>query len=185
MRVLAIDPSLTSLGYAYTVDNGGTVHTGTIKVNPKAKSKKNPTHIVGTARIVEIHRRLVALLDDVRPVVVSYEGYASGKMYPYLLERAELGGVIKKELYERGIPIVLVPPTSLKLYATGKGNSDKEMMMLKMSEHRGEQFTCDDEADAYALLLLGLAYGSVRHRPRDPRHYKNAALKGCTRIGAD
>jgi crossover junction endodeoxyribonuclease RuvC len=169
LRILSIDPSLASLGYAYTLDGGETSFTGTIKANK----------LKGVARLLHVHARITEVISHVIPALVAYEGYSLGKIRPYALDRAELGGLIKKELYDRKIPILLVPPTSLKLYATGKGNADKLEVMAQMGASRGLAFTSDDEADAYGLLLMGLAKLSRRHRPRDPRHYRHRALKGC------
>jgi crossover junction endodeoxyribonuclease RuvC len=169
LRVLAIDPSLASLGYAYTLDGGKTSFTGTVKAGK----------LKGAPRLLHVHARITEIICQVQPALVSYEGYSMGKIRPYALDRAELGGLIKKELYDRKIPILLVPPTSLKLYATGKGNADKPEVMAQMGASRGVDFTSDDEADAYGLLLMGLASLSSRNRPRDPRHYKHRALQGC------
>ena len=62
----------------------------------------------------------------------------------------ELGGVLKLLVFEYRIPLLLVPPTCLKLYATGKGNADKGQVMVAMAKIRKRLFSCDDEADAYA-----------------------------------
>ena len=37
-------------------------------------------------------------------------------------------GVLKYKIYQRGIPLTIIPPTEVKKYATGKGNADKEKM---------------------------------------------------------
>lgn len=55
------------------------------------------------------------------------EGYAfaaKGKVFHI----AENTGVLKYKLYQRGIPVSTIPPTTVKKMATGKGNADKEMM---------------------------------------------------------
>jgi len=41
---------------------------------------------------------------------------------------AENTGILKYNLYLQGNPIILLPPSIIKKYATGKGNADKELM---------------------------------------------------------
>lgn len=133
------------------------------------------------------HREeLREVLDMAEPDLVVYEGYAMGgkrrQTRPY--DAGELGGVLKTMIWEEGYDMLLVPPPSLKLYATGKGNADKDQMRVAMGKLRGSFFSSDDEADAYGLMRMGLAFLSARHRHRDPRHYTHKALRGCEFIEA-
>ena len=41
---------------------------------------------------------------------------------------AENTGVLKYKIYNSGVPLEVVPPTTVKKFATGKGNSDKDQM---------------------------------------------------------
>lgn len=172
MRILAIDPSITSLGYAYEAPQG--VVTG--KVVPKK--------LKGLERLEYVLESVEGLLATTRPDLVVYEGYAMGKFAGRSFDLGELGGLLKMAIWTRRIRILLVPPSSLKLFATGKGNADKEAVMKAMSKHRGALFTSDDEADAYALLQLGIAFCDARQMPRDRRHFKHAAIRGCEIIKA-
>lgn len=168
MRILAIDPSLTSLGFAHT--SGDTIEVGTLK----------PKKITGLDRLCYLRDGVTELFNQVEPTLVVYEGYAMGKFVGRMFDRAELGGALKMTAYDRSIPLLLVPPTSLKLFVTGNGASKgKEEVMRVLSKHRGRLFTVDDEADAYGLALMGRAWGSARHRPRDRAHHANRALRGC------
>lgn len=167
MRILGIDPSLTSLGYAYTDE--GTISCGTVK--PKTR---------GLERLLQLREEVTELFDRVTPTLVAYEGYAMGQFGGRMFDRAELGGVLKMLAYDRDVPILVVPPTSLKLFVTGKGNSKgKEEVMKVLAKHRGRLFKGDDEADAYGLTLMGMAWTSARHRPRERSHYVHRALRGC------
>lgn len=173
MRILGIDPSLTSLGYAHTTISGGAV-VGSVR----------PKKVTGLVRLAYIRDQVQALLETVEPMLVAYEGYAMGRFVGRSFDRAELGGVLKAMCFDRKIRILLVPPTCLKLFATGKGNADKDAVRVAMAKHRGSFFSSDDEADAYGLLLMGLAFCDSRQRPRDPRHYKHSALRGCELVEA-
>ena len=41
---------------------------------------------------------------------------------------AENTGILKFKLYQQGNPLILIPPSIIKKYATGKGNANKELM---------------------------------------------------------
>lgn len=173
ISVLGIDPSLTSLGYAYSSDDKSIV--GTVR----------PKRLQGAARLKYILEEVREVVSASEPALIAYEGYAMGRFAGggRLADLGELGGVLKLLAYESNIPLLIVPPSCLKLFATGKGNADKDAVMVAMAKHRGRLFSSNDEADAYALYLMGLAYSDRRQRPRDPRHYKHAALRSCKFIG--
>lgn len=167
-RLLAIDPSLQSLGFAYGAP-GGTEVVGMVK----------PKKLSGAKRLAYLRDSVRDIMALSEPTLVVYEGYSMGSRHGRAFDIGELGGVLKLLFFDAGVDILLVPPTSLKLFATGKGNSDKPAMIAAMSEARGEKFSSSDEADAYALFCFGTAYLLPRHRPRDARHYKHKALSGC------
>jgi hypothetical protein len=92
---------------------------------------------------------------------------------PSTLPLSELAAAVKIFLYNHfdGIndysqeppkhlrtPLV-VPPMTLKKYATGKGTSKKQEMLLQMYKRWGVEFNDDNAADSYALARL--ASGNV------------------------
>jgi Holliday junction resolvasome RuvABC endonuclease subunit len=92
---------------------------------------------------------------------------------PSTLPLSELAAAVKLFLYNHfdGInnyspappqhlrtPLV-VPPMTLKKYATGKGTSKKQEMLLQMYKRWGVEFNDDNAADSYALARL--ASGNV------------------------
>lgn len=174
-RILGIDPSLTSLGYAFVAANGKTV-TGTVR------SK----FVTGPQRLRGIRDAVLNILNDAQPTLVAYEGYAMGRFSGggRAFDLGELGGVLKLMIFESKIQLLLVPPTSLKLFATGSGRADKDAVRVAMAKHRGQLFKSDDEADAYALFLMGSLFCDARQRPRDPRHFRYTALRGCELVQA-
>lgn len=170
MSVLGIDPSLTSLGFAY--GDGGKAFTGRVR----------PKDLRGPQRLAYIRDAVAGVVDYAEPLIVAYEGYSMGSPRAgggRLADLGELGGVLKLHLFERNIRLLLVPPSNLKLFATGKGNADKGAVRTAMSKEAGRLLASDDEADAYALYLMGLAYVFPRYRPRDHRHHRRRALQGC------
>ena len=65
-------------------------------------------------------------------------------------------GVARYVLRMIGVPYVLVPPSSLKTYATGKGTADKVAMALAAYKRAEVEFANDDECDAWWLRAMGL-----------------------------
>jgi len=70
-------------------------------------------------------------------------------------------GAVRVELIARGIPYALVPPATLKKFATGRGNADKTAMALAAFKRAGVEFADDNQCDAWWLRQAGLtALGS-------------------------
>lgn len=71
-------------------------------------------------------------------------------------------GVTRNLLLQYNKPYVLIPPASLKKYATGKGNANKLDMADSLYKHFGLQLADDNQVDAYWLRLMGLDYFNVK-----------------------
>lgn len=149
-RIIGIDPSLSSTGFAYRLD--GQLYTGRI----------NPGNLTGPQRLLSMRQQLEEVLDHAKPTIVVYEGYAFGARGKNagVYSTGELGGVLKLMMWERGLDVMLVPPTTLKLAIVGKGNADrgqKEKPEMRDALHKKFGYLIDqnDEADAFALMLLG------------------------------
>lgn len=72
----------------------------------------------------------------------------------------ELSAVVRLAIYDffededdRRFPLK-VPPMTLKKYASGKGNSKKQEMLMQIYKRWGMEFNDDNAADAYALARL-------------------------------
>ena len=63
-------------------------------------------------------------------------------------------GVIRSELAEMGIPRGLIVPATLKQYATGKGNADKDMMVAA-ARTNGMVVADHNQADSGWLQAMG------------------------------
>ena len=173
MRLLAIDPSLTSTGYAYTLGVGAI--TGTIE----------PKKLVGARRLCDIRDEIDGMMEEIEPALVVMEKLIGGPNRETTIHQAELIGVLKVLFHEKGKRILLVPPSTLKLFATGKGNADKDEMRVAAGKERGKFFQSHDEADAFHLLQMGIGALDRRSLPRERRHYKHAALRKCEVIDSD
>lgn len=151
MRILAFDPSLTGFGHA-----GPALHDVGVIVPPKGRDR-------GTDRLIYIRNRIVARIREVgTPDLVVIEGYSFGsaKSSSQAHSTGELGGVLRVQLHELGVPFVEVSPSSRMKYATGKGMAKKEAVLAEVVRRFGYMGSSNDEADAMVLLAMALdAYG--------------------------
>jgi Holliday junction resolvasome RuvABC endonuclease subunit len=108
----------------------------------------------GIERLRDIQAHLMGLIvlyDAIQDVAI--EGYAFGSQMANML--GELGGMVKLTLLDFGIYPLIVPPTNLKKYVTGKGTGvPKSQMLLFVYKKWGVEFTDDNAADSYALARL-------------------------------
>lgn len=141
MRVLALDLSLTSTGAAHS--------GGTSRITPKSR---------GVDRLADIRTLIADLVRSTAPEVVVLEGYAFGARGRAMFNIGELGGVVRLLLFDMGIPFVEVPPSCLKLFATGKGNSGKDAVLECAIRSFGFEGHGNDEADAWMLLKIAEAH---------------------------
>ena len=115
--VIGIDLSLNSTGLAFIFyDNKEE------KVNTKILKIKS---LRGVKRLENIKREIDQFIDKCSGIVdidlICLEGYSFGSRGRAVFSIAELGGLIKHLLFDRKIKTVLVPPTTLKKFVTGRG----------------------------------------------------------------
>lgn len=110
-------------------------------------------------RLAFYRHQLRTLLDahDRLPDIVAIEGpsYASQNSQAHSLGKAV--GVIELVLFDYRVPVVTIAPNSMKLYATGAGNADKDRVLSAAVLHAGRPMT-NDEADAWWLRAMALDY---------------------------
>lgn len=140
MKIVGIDASLTSTGIA-VIDT----ETKTYTIQSKKK---------GAARLSEIRDSVLNEIKDADLVVI--EGYAFAR--PNQAHQiGELGGVLRVMMYENGIKWIEIPPPRAKKFVTGKGNSQKDLIMQQVYKRWGVECETSDEADAFVLAKIGQA----------------------------
>lgn len=145
--VMGIDPSLNGTGIC--VPSGYTDH---LKLN----SNKSNT-VKGMSRVARVACWVKFQLYEQPVTHVCMEGYAmnaKGRTH----DIAELHSVVKLLVLKRGIPIIIVPPTTLKKWVAGHGFAKKPQMIEAVNRDWGVDIVSDDEADAYGLMRFGEAY---------------------------
>lgn len=150
MRIAGIDPSVRSTGLARV--DGKTITVVGPPVPKRASVGERADRLVRIAEGV-----LEALRANSGPELVVFEGYGLASKGGYSAAyNAELGGLLRAELRSLfRCELVEVPPSSLKLWATGTGNATKDEM-LEAARARGAMPRGHDEADAYLLRAWGI-----------------------------
>jgi crossover junction endodeoxyribonuclease RuvC len=148
--VIGIDPSLTASG-VIILDDGKLVLEKVIKSKPS-----------GDRPIDEV-RRISTIVDEIvaqfigfgTPTIVAMEGLAfMARNTSALVQLAGLNYMIRNELRTRGIPFVIVTPSTLKKFVTGHGNAPKDVMMLETYKRFGVSFMDNNICDAYGLAQV-------------------------------
>ena len=158
-RILALDLSLTQTGYAFEASKTITGYEDDIMLSGVIRSR-----LKGWGRVNDI-RREVMQFSSVADVVV-IEGYSFGSQGRAVYQIAELGGVIRYSLWMRKVPYVEVPPSTLKKWATGKGNVGKDEMIAAAIRKHGFEGSNNNAADAHLLWHMANAYYSGKYRTK-------------------
>lgn len=144
--VLGLDLSLSRTGVA-----GNAGHGWADVIAP-------PVRLRGHDRLAWIQAEITNLyLTRVDLVVVegpSYGNQGSARQAGHH-ERAGLWWLITHHLWARGTPVAVMPPASLKKWATGRGNAGKDEIMREVAR-RYPWFQGDNNAaDALCLAAAG------------------------------
>jgi Holliday junction resolvasome RuvABC endonuclease subunit len=139
-RVIGLDLSLQSTGVA---------GTGWLDcIRPGARRGVDRLHYIR-----------IAVLEHVTPTddLIVIEGPAYSKqVQPGHHEAAGLWWLIMCALVMRDMPVAVVPPSTLKKYATGRGNATKPDMRVELLTRTGINERDDNKVDAYWLAAMGL-----------------------------
>lgn len=185
MNVIGLDLSLTSTGYAYRppTQTGRLPDIVTGRIKPHAKMR-------GVPRLFWLRDRLFELFDQAEndgqntvtlAVIEDYAMGKGGKQSPgRTFNIGEWGGVARLTIHSMGIPIVLVSPSSLKMFATTSGGHTikKEHVIQAIADLWEYDVPQDDEADAFVLMMLGEAYVN----PRKRRRYGQNRLRALDKV---
>ena len=152
-----VDYSLTSPAITKVVED--TWHSycmGKEESNDYVTVSKYPDFFSQTYRRRRLADWAISVLTFDRGLVM-LESYAFGARGDAVTKIAENGGVLKHEMLNYGIPFETVPPTTIKKYATGKGNAKKLDMYDAFVERTGVEVdhfkAWSDIVDSYFIAM--------------------------------
>ena len=104
---------------------------------------------------------------------VFLEDYAYGARAGLIFQIAENTGLLKYKMMKEGITFDIIPPKEIKLFATGKGNANKDALLEAFEEENSinikkllnltdkQSTPSSDVIDAYFILKQGLSRADV------------------------
>lgn len=154
MIVCGIDPSLVRTAVCISDASGADAFAmqcfGSKPVGKDARSRMY--------RVEALVGRICDWIEPYAPDVICLEHYSLGSQY-MTAALCEFGGILRWNLLDvlgaSGCLFEIAPGT-LKKFATGKGNADKNQMGAHVAKRYGHVFGGDDEVDAFALWELGM-----------------------------
>jgi hypothetical protein len=112
-------------------------------------------------RLYVIRRGIWSIITrhSIVPDLIVVEGPSYGSDGAKAWDRAGLWWLVVESFLEFrpvAIPVGVVPPTTLKKYATGKGNATKPDMRMALFQRAGIDERDDNKVDAWFLAAMGL-----------------------------
>ena len=152
MRILGIDPSLRSTGYAVLECAG--------KASPRAIAYgaiRNADRVSFSSCLVCIRDRLAELIQTHQPDCGAVEGIIYVQSYRTAITLGAARGAALLALAERGIPAYEYAPRRVKQAIVGRGAADKSQIAFMVRALLGLTETpSPDAADAMAIGLTHL-----------------------------
>lgn len=171
MKLVGVDLSLTSTGIV-TLDDGQPIQLQSSGWGGEGGA----SYAERAERIVAMSRHVLGLI-PADADAINIEGPAYASQTGHFFDRGGLFWGVFAGLHARSVPIVVTPPTTLKMWATGNGAADKKAVKaataLRWPDIRIRTF---DEADALCLAEILAAGCGVQlpFRVTD-RHWTNIA----------
>ena len=150
MRVLAIDPSLRSTGFAVLEKANGKVRSieyGLIRNRPE---------LPHSSCLVAIHDQLAALIHRHEPDAAAIESTIFVQSYKTAITLGAVRGAAIVAVAQRGVPLYEYAPRRVKQAVVGKGAAAKQQVGFMIRAILG--LTENPPPDAADALAIGLAH---------------------------
>jgi len=162
MTTLGLDLSLTNTGVCILSEKEHVLRN--IKSKPQ-----------GDTPVDEL-LRIKGILSDIEDIItdgeyeielVAIEGLAfMARNTTALVQLSALNYLTRNLLYEYNKPFVIVAPTSLKKFITGKGVAPKDTMMLEVYKRYNTSILDNNTCDAFALAQCAMAFTKGEKLPK-------------------
>lgn len=173
--VAAIDLSLTSTGVA-VVHSKIRVLTHTVKSKPP----KVETLRTRFDRLNAISKEILELVADAEVVGIEAPAYAAAAKSGKLHDRSGLWWHVVSDLLGHGKQVVEVAPTSRCMYATGKGNAGKDLVLASAVRiYKHVDIEGNDQADAVVIAAM---ISRMLGNPIEPGKVPEAKLRALLKV---
>lgn len=150
IRVLSIDPSLRSTGFAILEKRGqkiAAIEYGTIK---------NPPALLQTGCLVAIHERVRELIELHKPDMAAFESVIFVQSMKTAIILGTARGAALLAAAQKGLPIHEYAPRRVKQGVVGRGGAQKAQVAFMVRALLG--LTETPAADAADALAIGLTH---------------------------
>lgn len=163
MHTTGIDLSLTGTGIAHHQTNDNTLTPIRTLTITSAGTKKDTLK----DRTTRLRKLRNAIIDHIptHTDLVAIEGPAYASNTGSMWDRAGLWWLVVNTLDQQGIPVITIPPATLKKFATDNGRADKGEVIAAMRHlwrDHAAHVADDNQADALALATMAAVHIDYR-----------------------
>lgn len=141
---MGVDPSLTATGLVYDSGGGG---IGEVVLKTRLRGISRMRQLRDAAHSEVLHNGPMAVIVIEGPAFASSTGQAH--------ERGGLWWLLMDLFFEVRVPVLVIPPTNLKKFATGTGTAKKDRVVSEVTHRTGRVFDSNDVVDAMVLYCIG------------------------------
>lgn len=106
------------------------------------------------------------VIEDSNPDLFVMEEYArQARNSSSLIPLVELGALIKRVVFIKKIPLLVISNSGLKKFAAGTGHCGKAIILKEVLKRWHFDTNDDNEADAFVLALMGFYYAQAIKEP--------------------
>lgn len=153
---MGIDPSTAGTGIVVL---GDTPQQRPVCLHAEEIVDKN---LNGVRKQRALVTRIMTTIAVWNPDKIVIEGYSLNlQNKSSIVPLVELGGILRFMLVLDGLTWYEVKATQVKQFATGKGNAQKNLIMMHVLKNWGYESATDNVADAYVLAAIGLGSANL------------------------
>ena len=146
MLFVGLDPSINATGVVILDDCGNIVEQRTFSVKDKDK--------IFEKSLIKYEKEIGFITKILNLGSVYIEGPAYQSTGQVILQLGAIHFLTRVYFYKKNVNYKVIAPGTLKKFVTGKGNSKKELMLLKTYKKWGVEFEDNNICDAYGLARM-------------------------------
>jgi len=117
-----------------------------------------PKGLLGMAAKKAIVTEVMLTIHAWKPTIICLEGYSLNlKNKSSIVPLIEIGGILRFLMHLDGFAWLAPTAGELKKFATGSGNSPKDVVMMHVFKRFGYEARTNNLADAFACAAIGLS----------------------------